>query len=129
MHKIILSLASNLQQGQNLAEARIALGKVLSCISFTKELWTEPINASNPSMYLNQLAISSTDLTEDELTSVLKEIEVKMGRTKNLREKGIVPIDIDLLQYGHKKLHKHDWERPYVKQLLNDLYSFNTFER
>ena len=118
MHKVLLSLASNYHQKQNLAEARAALEKVLVRISYSPEHWTTPIGTSNPSLYLNQLAVAYTTLTEAELNGRLKSLECLLGRTQELRARGIVPIDMDLLKYGRKRLHERDWGRPYVQKLL-----------
>ena len=53
------------------------------------------------------------------LGEVLKETERRLGRTHN--EDGIVAIDLDLLQYDDQKYHLRDWNRDYVKNLLNEL--------
>ena len=37
------------------------------------------------------------------------------------RKNGVIVIDIDLLRFGDKKLHKDDWERPYIRQLLEEM--------
>ena len=71
------------------------------------------------SKYLNQLCQGTTALGEGLLCEVLKEIEKRLGRTRN--EDGIVAIDLDLLQYDNKQYHLRDWGRDYVKNLLNEL--------
>ena len=53
------------------------------------------------------------------LSEVLKETEKRQGRTHN--EDGIVTLDLDLLQYDDERFHHRDWERPYVKNLINEL--------
>ena len=53
------------------------------------------------------------------IKQLLKETEKRLGRTHN--EDGIVAIDLDLLQYDGQQYHLRDWERDYVKNLLNEL--------
>ena len=119
MHKVLISLAANCDQKQNLNEARLRLGHVLSSFSFTPELWTEPEGALlRHDRYLNQLVAGDTALTTDELCRQLKAIEELMGRTDADRSQGIVRIDLDLLLYDSERHHLKDWERCYVKQLL-----------
>jgi 7,8-dihydro-6-hydroxymethylpterin-pyrophosphokinase len=53
------------------------------------------------------------------LNEVLKEIEKRLGRTHN--EDGIVTVDLDLLEYDGERFYHRDWERNYVKDLINEL--------
>jgi 2-amino-4-hydroxy-6-hydroxymethyldihydropteridine diphosphokinase len=115
---IIISLASNYQQEKNLSEARQRLGQILSDISYTRELWTEPIGHEGSPLYLNQLAYAKSTLTVRELEEKFKQIEQSLGRTEECRQQGIVPIDIDLLQFQDTRYHLRDWERCYVRDLL-----------
>lgn len=122
MTKVILSLAANRFQKSNLAKARECLSKVISNVSYTSEQWTEPMSSSRRELYLNQLAEGDTELTLDELNQRLKAIEISFGRTAQKRQLGIVPIDIDILQYGDQRLHERDWQRPYVTSLISELH-------
>ena len=122
MTKVILSLAANRFQKSNLAKARECLSKVISNVSYTSEHWTEPMSCSRRELYLNQLAEGDTELTLDELNQRLKAIEISFGRTAQKRQLGIVPIDLDILQYGDLRLHERDWQRPYVTSLISELH-------
>lgn len=118
-YDIIISIASNDQQEQNLSEARRCLGQILSDLHFTEELWTEPFSEKNTSrLYLNQLVYAHTTLNAQELNAALKTIEKQMGRTPKQKLRGIVSIDLDLMQHNGLRFHLTDWERPYIKQLL-----------
>jgi 2-amino-4-hydroxy-6-hydroxymethyldihydropteridine diphosphokinase len=126
IHNCIISLASNCCQEENLAEAQRRLSEILFSASYTEAIWTEPFKSSNLSplsslhspLYLNQLVYAQTSLTVDELQARLKQMECEMGRTADDRAKGIVRIDLDLLQYDSNRYHLRDWNRPYVQQLL-----------
>lgn len=127
INKVIISLASNYDQEQNLHQARQCLAQVLSSCHFTDAIWTEPYsivdNASQhcKKMYLNQLVSATTSLGMEELTQALKDIEIRLGRTVEDRHQGIVRIDLDLLLYGKQRHHLRDWDRPYVQNLLYTL--------
>ena len=118
-HKIIISLASNIDQKQNLQTAREQLSLLMNDLHFTSEHWTEPVNSLRSEPYLNQLCQGTTTIGANLLGEVLKEIEKRQGRKHN--EDGIVTIDLDLLQYDDQRYHLRDWERNYVKNLLNEL--------
>ena len=102
-----------------MAAAREQLVQLLTEARFTSAIWTEPINCSRKEPYLNQLCQGTTALGEGLLCEVLKETEKRLGRIHN--EDGIVAIDLDLLQYDEQRHHLRDWNRSYVKDLLNEL--------
>ncbi len=118
-HYIIISLASNENQEANMAAARTQLEQLLTEVKFTSAIWTEPINTLRKEPYLNQLCKGTTALGEGLLCEVLKELEKRLGRRRN--EDGIVAIDLDLLQYDDQRHHLRDWNRVYVKDLINEL--------
>lgn len=124
MYKVLISLASNHQQEENLSRARIALAQVLHSPSYTPAIWTEPVGAdTSPAsprspIYLNQLVCATTTLDSDQLTEQLKSIERTMGRDEEARRAGIVPIDLDLLQHDRQRFHLRDWGRHYIQRLL-----------
>ena len=121
-HRVILSLAANRFQAKNLCRARQCLAEILTDIQYTNELWTEPVgNCSRHDAYLNQLAQGTTALDEQQLNEWLKQTELSFGRTEKKRRLGIVPIDLDILEFDGIRRHLRDWERPYVKQLLIEL--------
>ena len=118
-HKVIISLASNRFQKANLSKARRCLEEILLDLQFTDECWTKPVgNAVRSDEYLNQLATGTTELDEDSLNAWLKQTELNFGRTQAKRHLGIIPIDLDLLEYDGEKRHLLDWQRPYVTELV-----------
>ena len=118
-HQIIISLASNENQEANMAAARTQLTQLLTEVHFTSAMWTEPVNTSRKTPYLNQFCKGTTAFGEGLLCEVLKETEKRLGRTRN--EDGIVTIDLDLLEYDGQRHHLRDWNRDYIKNLLNEL--------
>lgn len=118
-HNIIISLASNYNPEANLEAARTQLAQLLTELHFTHAIWTEPIGSLRKEPYLNQLCSGTTALGMNLLNEVLKETEKRLGRTHN--EDGIVTLDLDLLEYDGERHHLKDWDRPYVKNLINEL--------
>ena len=120
-HQVILSIASNRFQSKNLSRARLCLGEVLQDLHFTSEQWTQPVNTCRRDTYLNQLATGMTEKDEDELKEWLKQTERRFGRNDAKRRLGIVPIDLDILEFDGERRHLRDWERPYVQSLISEL--------
>lgn len=137
-HSVIISLASNHDQEENLRRARLCLERVLSACRYTDSIWTEPHPSSTPSSlpiyppssphlppstpkYLNQLVTATTDFPAIALQQFLKAVERHLGRCDSDRLHGIVRIDLDLLQHGSQRYHLSDWNRPYVRELIGNL--------
>ena len=142
LHEVIISLASNENQEANLAKAREQLTQLMADVHFTSAIWTKPyyndhvqssmfnvqssmfnvqssmFNGQSKN-YLNQLCKGTTAFGEGLLGEVLKETEKRIGRQHN--EDGIVAIDLDLLEYDGQRHHLKDWNRDYVKNLLDEL--------
>lgn len=118
-HHIIISLASNINHETNLEAARTQLAQLLTEAHFTRAIYTDPIDTLRREPYINQLCEGTTALGMNLLNEVLKEIEKRLGRTHN--EEGIVVIDLDLLAYDGERHHLKDWDRDYVKNLINEL--------
>ena len=122
MHHVLILLASNFEQEKNLWNARLALAQILSSAVYTDAIWTEPEGTSHvrsySQKYLNQLVRAETPLDIDQLTAQLKETETRMGRTADMRKAGIVPIDLDVLEYDGTRHHLRDWQRSNVRKLL-----------
>ena len=102
-----------------MAKAREQLTQLLTSVHFTSAIFTEPVGSLRNEPYLNQLCKGMTELGPNLLSEVLKETERRLGRRHN--EEGIVVVDLDLLQYDKERFHLKDWERNYVKDLINEL--------
>lgn len=71
--------------------------------------------------YANMMASCTTNLSREDLTSLLKSIERQAGNTRELRRQGVVMMDIDLMEYASVRCHDKDWDRPYIKKLYSAL--------
>lgn len=116
----LLCLGSNEKQEYHVKRAKVLLHERFDNLLFSKELLSKPIGIQSPD-FLNTLACGYTTMKEDELIGAIKAIEHQLLSTKEEHRRGLVRIDIDLLQYGDKRMRPDDWERPYVRELLNDL--------
>ena len=111
-HNVIIALGSNVSQ-DNLAKCLLLLREYIDVDSESSVITTDAIGMQSPP-FANQLLSGTTCKTLDELTRLTKDTESALGRKRGT---GIVSIDIDILQYDDVRLHLHDWEREYVKQL------------
>lgn len=130
LNKIIVALGTNFDQKKNAFTAEAMMKSIFKDSSHvSKFLWTKPIDMKNSDKFLNFIVFAKTHYGLPQLTKAFKQLEKKCGRTKYDESRGIIKIDIDILQYGNEIFHKEDWNRDYVKELLlEDPYNTDSEE-
>ena len=134
---IYLVLGSNLgDRAWNLEQAKALLAEALRTDMLCSEiLETEAVGFEGPA-FLNQAVGFESDIAPEALLDLCQEIEVKLGRPAHEAEYDAAgrrifhdrTIDIDILRYNDREIHTDRldiphpqvWERPYVKEFLND---------
>ena len=52
---------------------------------------------------------------------ILKQVEKECGRSREEKMRNIIRLDLDLLQWGTVRLREQDWERDYIRLLLQEM--------
>ena len=118
--KIVIALGSNVDQEAHILNAKKWLEATFEDMTFGTSLWTEPIGLSSDK-FLNTLGVGYTNVNMERTLLAIKNIERKCGRRVAESRKGIIAVDIDLLLFDSERLHETDWNRGYVKNLLQQL--------
>ena len=71
--------------------------------------------------FLNQVAVAGTEASQEEVERALKDMEKRLGRMPDSKQKGQIPIDIDLLFWNGTILKPADWEKEYVQLLFRSV--------
>lgn len=119
-HYILLALGSNVAAELHIEQAKARLSAVFPQLRFSRSLITPAIGIVSPP-FINCLAEGYCSVPLEEVLVALKDIEAQMGSVSEERKKGIVKIDIDLLQFGNTKRKADDWGRYYIQLLLKEL--------
>ena len=119
-HYILLALGSNVAAELHIEQAKARLSAVFPQLRFSRSLITPAIGIVSPP-FMNCLAEGYCSVLLEEVIVALKDIEAQMGSVSEERKKGIVKIDIDLLQFDGTKRKADDWGRDYIQLLLNEL--------
>lgn len=118
--EVIISLGSNVNQEQMIELAKKSLRELFNDdVTFTESLWTEPVGITSD-RFLNCLCFAYTYLELKTVCKRLKEIEQQCGRTRENLNCNKVCLDLDILKYETELLHKKDWTRRYVKELVKE---------
>ena len=64
---------------------------------------------------------SSMGMRADKSRRAVKAMEKRLGRMSDSKQKGKIPIDIDLLLWNGTILKPADWEKEYVQQLFRSV--------
>ena len=119
-HYILLALGSNVAAELHIEQAKARLSAVFPQLRFSRSLITPAIGiVSRP--FINCLAEGYCSVPLEGVLVTLKDIEAQMGSVSEERKKGIVKIDIDLLQFDETKRKADDWGRDYIQLLIKEL--------
>lgn len=119
---ILLCVGCNTNPERQMREVKELLKNEFIGMRFTEVLTSAAYGmAETAAPYTNLMADGVTNMTRDELVKRLKDIEEEAGNKKELREKGVVMMDIDLMSFNNQRYHDKDWGRPYVRTLLDML--------
>ena len=135
---IYLVLGSNLGDREwNLEQAKALLAEALKVDMLCSQvLETDAVGFNGPA-FLNQALCFESDISPEALLELCQSIEEKLGRPRHQAEYDAEgrrifhdrTMDIDILTFNGQEIHTDRldiphpqlWERPYVKELLNDI--------
>lgn len=122
MKTCIICIGSNHNPASNIKKAVETLSSLFPDITWGDTVATvaEGVPVSVPD-YHNRAAVFSTSMDVSSLKHRFKEIEKACGRGSDSKSTGIVPLDIDLLQYDGDILKPLDMQKEYVRRALSSL--------
>ena len=118
MHDILIALGTNVI-ADRIRFVETCLEQSFEDVRFTQTIPTEPIGERfKGKQFFNAVMAGKTFMARNEVVEQLKRIEQLAGNTMDKRNMGVVEADIDLLMYDDEKLHEKDWQRSYIKELV-----------
>lgn len=118
MHDILIAIGTNVI-ADRIRFVEVHLEQCFENVRFTQIIPTEPIGERfKGKQFFNAVMAGKTNLDKSEVEELLKGIEQLAGNTLDKRNMGVVEADIDLLMYDDVKLHEKDWQRSYIKELV-----------
>ena len=120
MKRAIILLSSNHEAFKNIEIAKKYLSDRFDKIVFSESIESNAIGGEC-GIYLNAVAIVETEKRLEDMESFLKATETILGRVRGLESKGLVQIDLDLVEWNGNVLRPKDAARPYYVDCLNSL--------
>ena len=121
MNRAILSLGSNRDREMHIRQAVDALRIRYPFSQFACPIYTSSMDSPLSACYMNLVAVLRTEDSHEMVKETLKELEAVLGRRLGDKDKGIIPIDIDILQWNGQILKAAELSRRYVKDSLRTL--------
>lgn len=121
-NKAIVSIGCNHHRTKHVRKVVSILERRYPGSRFSTPEITEPIDLPERAKpFLNLVALIYTTEEKEEFASFLKKIEQQFGRNEDDDEEGIIPMDLDLIEWNNQIFKPQDLVRPYVVAGLDEL--------
>lgn len=122
MNTAIIVLGSNIEPQKNIGLAKRLISDRFRILSESRFLRTKPIGFMDQPDFINGALLIETELEREFFQLSLKEIEFRMGRTKNASQKyGPRIIDIDILVWNDQVVNRDFYEREFVRDFVLEM--------
>ncbi len=116
MNSVIVAFGSNINAEKNIPRAKEILAGAHTLIAESRFLWTDPIGPEDQPAFLNGVCRYETVLDFEAFRKFIKDLEHTMGRQRDPENpSGPRPIDLDILVWNNKVVHKDFFEREFVQ--------------
>jgi len=121
MNTAIVMLGSNLDPEFNLNLAKEKIADSFEIIKFSNKLVSKPVGEKYHNDFHNESIMLLSVETIQETILIFKDIEKQLGRTADSKQKGEIPIDIDLIFWNDVLVHD-DYNRfDFVKRCVDEI--------
>lgn len=117
----VVMAGSNCDAGESISCAFEALSRVFSDFVAGEAVRTPAVGEGYHGEFVNRAASFTSSRTASEVKGVLKNLEYEAGRRPGDKQRGVMPLDLDLLIFDGRVLKPSDMERDYVVSLLKAL--------
>jgi 2-amino-4-hydroxy-6-hydroxymethyldihydropteridine diphosphokinase len=121
MNSAIIEFGSNIEPWTNIRSAKEFIGSAFKVLNESSLLKTEPVGASGQDDYINCAVLIETDKHIGEVKKILDGVERKLGRIKGGDKFASRTIDLDIIVWNNKIVHKDYHEREYVRINIGEI--------
>ena len=121
-NKAIICIGSNKDRSESIDQVIRTLQAHYPGARFSTPEMADAVDLPEGSKpFLNLVAMLPTLEEKEELIAFLKELEEDMGRDPDDDEEGIIPMDLDLIEWNEEVVKPLDLVRPYVVSGLEEI--------
>ena len=119
MHKVFVSIGSNINPRNNIEKVKIILDDLFDCTY--SSLFETAAEGFVGNKFINCVVRFDTNLLLTELRKKCKQVEKEMGRTEDQKGMSDRIIDLDIILYGDQVIKDNDFDIP-SKDIDNYLF-------
>jgi 2-amino-4-hydroxy-6-hydroxymethyldihydropteridine diphosphokinase len=121
MNLVIIGIGSNIDSDSNISKMLEILQTKVEVLKVSSFIVTKPIGITNQPDYTNGAVKIKTDLTQNELQGLLKQIEDEMGRDRSAPKFGPRNIDLDIVVWNGEIVDEDYYTRDFLQKSVQEL--------
>ena len=121
MNTVIIGVGSNIDAERNISVARRMLGEKLRVLGESKFVRTKPIGSREQQDFLNGSLLIETRLGCKQLKTLLKGVEVSLGRGVGEDRYGPRKMDLDILVWNGEIVDPDVYQREFLRRSVIEL--------
>jgi 2-amino-4-hydroxy-6-hydroxymethyldihydropteridine diphosphokinase len=121
VNKVIIGFGSNIDPLNNIREAIKILEETVEVVKVSRLVRTAPIGISDQPDFINGAVRINTSLQKDELRTLLKNIEDRLGRDRSLPRFGPRTIDLDLVVWNETIIDPDYYNRSFLRDAVDEI--------
>ncbi len=115
MNKLVLSLGSNSSDCDSQIHKCIEWLNIKLDDFKVSHIYETPATNGKDRDYLNTVVLGSIDVEYEVALRLMKDYEIKNGRTVDSKKYGSIPIDIDIVIWNDNILRENDFKQSYFQ--------------
>ena len=121
MNTVIIGIGSNIDAEKNVSVAKRMLGEKLNVLGESKFIRTKPIGSREQQDFLNGSLLIKTRLGSKQLKTLLKGVEISLGRGDREDRYGPRKMDLDILVWNGEIVDSDVYEREFLRRSVIEL--------
>ena len=121
MNTAVVSVGSNINPKENIETSKKKISNEFKLIGSSTFIKTKPIGFKDQDDFYNGAFLIQTDRELDEVNSVLKNIEVAIGRVRSSNKQGPREIDLDIIIWNNAVIDNDVYERDFLRNSVSEL--------
>ncbi|MCY3624973.1 MAG: 2-amino-4-hydroxy-6-hydroxymethyldihydropteridine diphosphokinase [Candidatus Dadabacteria bacterium] len=121
MNTVIIGVGSNIDAERNVSVAKRMLGEKLRVLGESKFVRTKPIGSREQQDFLNGSLLIKTRLGCKQLKTLLKGVEVSLGRGVGEDRYGPRKMDLDILVWNGEIVDPDVYQREFLRRSVIEL--------
>jgi 2-amino-4-hydroxy-6-hydroxymethyldihydropteridine diphosphokinase len=121
MNTAIVGLGSNIEAEKNIDQARHLIRKTFTVIKESSFLRNPPCGTTKQPEFINGAILVKTELDRLSMKTILKGMEVGMGRTSAMKGDAPRVIDFDIHVWNEEIVDPYFYEWPFIRLFVLEL--------